>query len=254
MKKIKPLLFLFFLLLNTSVSLAGGNDTEKLFKSGSDFLTHGNYAKAINTFESLKNKGVSNAALYCNLGNAYYNAGQPGKAIFCLEKGLLLAPLDTELMHNKNMVNAQLALPRFNEDASLLPKTSSLLRVTDDGLIVAVILLVIGSLLFAAVSFKVLPNLKSTLKTNFKYCLIIAILLFAGLSGLLIWRQSPNYAIAITKTAEVKTGPGSMAKNVFILNEGEKVEIENAYDGWYKIKRYNDAEGWVNGAEIGVMK
>jgi tetratricopeptide (TPR) repeat protein len=253
MKKIKPLLFLFFLLLNTSVSVAGGNDTEKLFKSGSDFLMHGNYAKAINTFELLKNKGV-NAALYCNLGNAYYNSGQPGKAILCYEKGLLLAPLDTELMHNKNTVNGQLALPRFNEDTSFLAKTSSLLRATDDGLIVAVILLIISSLLFAAMCFRILPNPKSGLKTAFKYCSITALLLFPGLSGLLIWGQSPDYAIAINKTAEVKTGPGSMAKNVFILNEGEKVAVENYYDGWYKIKRYNDAEGWVSSEGIGVVK
>jgi tetratricopeptide (TPR) repeat protein len=254
MIKLKLLLCLCFLLVNISIPKAAENYNEKLFKSGSIFLLNGNYIKAINKFELLRSAGTNTPELYCNLGNAYYKAGFPGKAIFYYEEGLLQSPLDRELIHNKNTVNSQLNLPGLDNSASLLISHPRLLIIADDGIVLSIFLFVVSCLSLVALSFEAFKKWKSILKTTYKYCLTIAILFFVVLSGLFIREKSISYAIARMTHTEVKTGPGSMAKNIFILNEGEKVEIKNYYNGWYKIKRYNGAEGWANSSKIDLIK
>ena len=70
---LKPALFITCLLLYSSIALASAQDD---YDDGVRLFKKGDYHSAIARFESARNAGMSTAALYFNLGSAYFKIGK----------------------------------------------------------------------------------------------------------------------------------------------------------------------------------
>lgn len=231
---------------------AAERSDEQLFRDGTILLRHGDYAKAATSFELLKSKGVKSPQLYCNLGNAYFQMNSPGKAISSYEKGLLLAPLDTQLTHNLRIVNNTFGLPVSGTVKLHAANSLPVVYAAEKGPLLIAFLFLITGMLFLALCFRLLKS--DLIKSLVKCGLLVSILLFVVITSLSLLQHNSNYAITVENNTKVKTGPGVLAKEIFGLPEGEKIEILNYYKGWYKIKRYNDAEGWVQSPGLDIIK
>ncbi|MBU3917276.1 hypothetical protein KKA14_17220 [bacterium] len=72
--------------------------------------------KAVSRFQVLeKEYGIKNGYLYYNIANAYYEAGEKGKAILNYRRGERLVPGFLDLKHNLSQARQDLNLPESKE-------------------------------------------------------------------------------------------------------------------------------------------
>ena len=81
---------------------------ENAFHSGNDLLDSSplqakeNYILAAFYYNSLLDRGIQNAELFYNTGNAFYRAGQIGNAVLMYRRALLFSPSDPQIKFNLN--------------------------------------------------------------------------------------------------------------------------------------------------------
>lgn len=84
----------------------------------------GNFTEAEEFYRQKLKKGHYSANILYNLGNTLYRKGQLADALVCYEQALRLAPGDSDIMENLNLVRRKLSLPekgRIDSPADILP-------------------------------------------------------------------------------------------------------------------------------------
>ncbi|HDI51048.1 MAG TPA: tetratricopeptide repeat protein, partial [Bacteroidetes bacterium] len=79
-------LLLVFLVLPLGLAVADQKDF--LFQQGNEFYKAGDYEKAARAYEQILQMGYESAAIYYNLGNAYFKLHQNSRAILNYERAL----------------------------------------------------------------------------------------------------------------------------------------------------------------------
>lgn len=67
----------------------------------------GHHASAARLYEQIAAQGVDDAAVYYNLGNAYFQQGEVVRAVHSYEHALRLAPRDADIRANLELARAQ---------------------------------------------------------------------------------------------------------------------------------------------------
>ncbi|HDZ14544.1 hypothetical protein LCGC14_1255350, partial [marine sediment metagenome] len=92
----KKLIYILFLVVGITASA----QKENLFERSTKAYNGGEYQTAVDNYLEILNSGQHSAALYYNLGNAYYKLNQIAPSIYYYEKALLLDPNDAEIQNN----------------------------------------------------------------------------------------------------------------------------------------------------------
>jgi len=249
MKKIFILLFIGFTLL-------GFSQNEEKFFQGRDFYKEAQYEKAISVWESILDSGEHSAALYFNLGNAYYKLHQTAPSIYFYEKALLLAPNDKEILNNlafaQNMtIDAVEALPQ-----NIFTKwyNNSLGTFTFNGWAwISIVCILLFVILFLNYYFVYSEFKKRFYFSTSLFCLIFGIgsFVFAYVS----YEQFTNNrsAIIFAESTEVRSEPLLRSQVSFTLHQGTKVSITNEDGEWQRIELADGKEGWMLKTELKVL-
>jgi tetratricopeptide (TPR) repeat protein len=88
--------------LHADTPLASFDQANRLYEQGK-------YTEAATAYENLLPSLPASAALYFNLGNAWYKAGQSGRAIAAYRQAEKLAPRDPNLRFNLNFVRKKVS-------------------------------------------------------------------------------------------------------------------------------------------------
>ena len=80
---------------------------EALFQDGVRAYEAGNYTGAGELFEEAAASGVVNGKLYYNAGNAWFKAGELGRAVLWYKRAERLMPADPDLAYNLGRAEAQ---------------------------------------------------------------------------------------------------------------------------------------------------
>ena len=99
----KNVIFILFSWLTVAVMAAA--DNPKLTEANAQYVAE-NYVTAANLYEEILQEGES-AAIYYNLGNAYYKSGKLGPAILNYERALLRDPGNEDIQYNLEMAKSQ---------------------------------------------------------------------------------------------------------------------------------------------------
>jgi pentatricopeptide repeat protein len=70
-----------------------------------EYYRNGEFDKAIEIYEELRNEGYEGTSLYFNLANSYYRIGRLGYAILNFERALDISPTDEDVKHNLAFAN-----------------------------------------------------------------------------------------------------------------------------------------------------
>ena len=92
-------LVLLSLLLATTTGVAQAS-MEHLVEQGNAAYNEGDFQKAISLYEQTLKMGQHSAALYFNLGNAYYRLNKVAESIYYFEKAKQLNPKDEDIQVN----------------------------------------------------------------------------------------------------------------------------------------------------------
>lgn len=249
MRKIFSLLaFSLFLVFNSY-----GFSVEDSVAKAEKAFQEEQYNTAINVYESIKSEGYSSEFLFYNLGNAYYKTNNIAKAILNYEKCLKLNPQNSDAIFNLGIAKLQQS-DKISEipDFFLLTWYYNFISFFSSN-----IWAYISILLFLMILFLIYLYLFTTSGKTKKVSLIFNTILFVlfGLSVIFsvsLKRAilSEKYAIIMTPSLTVKSTPGDSGKDLFVIHEGLKVEIEDIFNDWVKIRVSDGNEGWVKIEDI----
>ena len=227
---------------------AAGQTAHDAFDRGNTLYRAGHYAEAAKEYESIVQQGYVSAALYYNLGNAYYRLGRLGPAILSYERALRLEPNDPDIQQNLKLAN-QRTLDRIEPVPELflitwLREAAALLPLS----VTSVVLIVLWAVLFLslAATYLILPAGIKRLARWLTLISAVVALFFAVLLAMQLYASSThNDAIIMNAVVTAKNSPDSQSSDAFVIHEGLKVTLSDRVGDWVKITLADGKVGWI---------
>ncbi|MEE9167657.1 MAG: tetratricopeptide repeat protein [Candidatus Neomarinimicrobiota bacterium] len=225
---------------------------DSLFIQANRYYEGGQHAEAANTYNRILDQGFEHPDLYYNLGNAYYQLGWLGEAIWAYEKGLQLNPGDTDLGFNLQVTNARTVDRVEAPEVFFLLKWYGALKnrfsPTQWMSIISVIFFSTG--IVFSVSRFILTNFRRLLG-NFVVLGVVATII----SGLVFADRylevsERKEAIVIVREGKVFSEPTEVSNLMFVVHSGTKAQIKSSRDPWFEIELMDGKRGWIRWSSV----
>lgn len=225
------------------------NNINGSMQRAGEFYRNGEFDKAIDIYEEIRNEGYEGTSLYFNLANSYYRIGKLGYAILNYERALKISPTDEDVKHNLAFANLSIIdriqpLPTFFlfEWWENLLTLLSVNAWTYLAFFIYLILIFLFILYFFA---KTVSQQKLIIFSGLGALVILAITI--SLLIVKINREQTHISgVVIEQSITVKTSPDSKSTDAFVIHEGLKVKLEDKLDEWVKVKLADGKVGWVD--------
>ena len=231
----------------------GEEQPEQLFTKGNQLYAKGNFKDAAISYAQLVDSGYRSAELYFNLANAYYKLDEVPNAILFYERAYKLSPGDEDILVNLQFANSKItdkieAIPDFFLDKWW--RGVVMFLSSNAWSVLGSLLMVVGFSLLTVYLFATLVRIK---KVAF-YSGVLSVIL--GLVGIFMassqtrYFEVANHAIVFNSSVEVKSGPETSMKTLFVVHEGLKVRIQEREGSWIKVELPNGGIGWIESAKV----
>jgi tetratricopeptide (TPR) repeat protein len=209
----------------------------------------GHYAEAAKILEQLVTQGVQDSIVFYNLGNAYYQQDDLGRAILNYQRAARLAPRDGDVKANLQLAREQ-AVDLFPDETTgpvynLASITRNWLTLNETAVVALSLWFVFGFLLL--VWRQLGPG---AARTGTKYALIVAAALLA-LTGLLLGSRlytenaQPD-GVVVADAVAVSSEPGELNTTEFSLHSGTEINIAETNGDWIRLEMPNGAaQSWI---------
>jgi len=219
-------------------------EPSKIFVEASNAYKSANYIKAAKLFEKLLQMGICNGHIYYNLGNAYFKAGEIGKAILNYRRAELFIPRDEDLSANLQYT-LQLTKDKIEGKEALSFVRNFCFWYSKLNLKELILVFLISNFLLW-----VICCLRLFLKKEFLsftlYIFIFFTLLFGVSSVIKLYSfYHIHNGVVIGEEINVRAGKSVNDTVLFKLHEGTEFRWEKEEDGWVKIKLKDGKKGWV---------
>jgi len=232
-------LFLLIALFLGSVSPGFAADVSSDFDAANNLYAQGRFTDAAAAYEKLLQAGQVSPAIYFNLGNARFKAGEPGRAIAAYRRAEQLAPRDPEIRANLQFVRDQIQGPTQSPGRS----ERALGRLTtNEWTALAAAAFWVSLLLAAAMQLR--PAWRPLLK-NWLWAAGVATVLAAGCLATLLSAHSTPTAIVISRDATVRNGPLDESPGAFTVHNGAELAVLDTKDGWLQVTVGDRRVGWL---------
>lgn len=239
---------LIILLLASPVFLYAGSAQQELIARGDSAYDSKNYLDAAALYQQVLDQGYESAALYYNLGNAFFNLNRLPEAILFYERARILSPRDPDIIFNLNIANSMIP-----DKIEAVPEIFYVgwWKSLRDGFNLhtwALICLIVFTMVMACAAFFILSQ--SLLLRKLAFWFGIA-LIMAGIAVFSIAYskheiQSKHLeAIVFDPTITVKSSPNKLGKDLFVIHEGTKVFILEEINDWANIRIASGSTGWM---------
>lgn len=213
----------------------------------------GNYQQAIKDYQELLKSGVS-AALYYNLGNAYYRTDNITQAVLAYERAAMLSPGDPDINFNLQFARSK-TIDKITPNSEMFFVTwyHSLVNLTsvDRWASIGIVAIILSLMLVLMYLFG-----KSERSRKIGFFGASALLILFLLSNVFAYQQKQALlnrrgAIVIATSVKVKKSPTQNGDDSFVIHEGTKVEItDRSMKDWRGIQLTDGREGWLLASQI----
>ncbi|MDR2398946.1 MAG: tetratricopeptide repeat protein [Endomicrobium sp.] len=217
------------------------DNAEESFKKG-------DFQKTIEIYESLiQIEKVKDPYVYYNLSNAYYRAGDIGKAILNIEKALRLLPRDKEIKENALFLYMQAGHKKEQNIHEILVNHFSLNEIT----VVTSVFIILFLLFFSLFLLKRNSSVKKIV-ILFVFILIICLPIF-------VLKGCDEFSVrksVVLSPSLLRSGPGENNPEIFKIAEGKIVNINAEHEDWINISVYSKGEnvsGWIEAKYVGSI-
>ena len=251
----KIILTFFLILLGFSLRAQELNkDIINQFEASNKDLVNNNFERALTGYQAIEKEGIVSQGLYTNIGTTYFKLNHLGKSLLYFEKGILIAPLDTELNFNKNKVLDKLDKTVSSNNLTIDNKRTVFLNIANILSITLIVLMVFSCLLYFIYFKFQLPTNKLLNSTFFKFVFTVSFILILISLVIVKTYQSKTYGVNTANLTNLNLGPSPYSKVIDSLSEGYKAEVIKKYDNWFEIKDAQGRIGWVNSKEFEEIK
>jgi len=213
-------------------------ETNAAFDAANKLYAQAKFADAAAAYEKLLQSDVVSPALYFNLGNARFKAGEIGKAILAYRQAESLAPRDPDLEANLQFVRNQIQGP--SAASSRWERALQHLTLNEWTLLAATPLW-ICLLSLTALQFR--NSSRSTFRNLAWLSGLAAIAL--GVCLVCVWKiHSAPIAVVIANDAVVRNGPLEESPSAFTVHDGAELNVLDEKNNWLQISVGNRI-GWL---------
>ena len=211
-----------------------------VFDAANKLYEEGKFAEAASAYEKLAESGQVSAALYFNLGNAYFKSGQIGRAIAAYRAAQHIAPRDPDLRANLQFARNQTPKP------TLLPSRWQrwLGRLTlNEWTLLAAGVFWLWLVLLAILQWR--PDLRPALRSYaFSLAVLAALLCICAVVALCEARFTRT-AIVVTREATVRYGPLAESPAAFTAHDGAELRVLDQKEEWLQVSAGPGRIGWL---------
>ena len=233
-------LLLVITFLAPTVTVAQGN--EDLFKQGNEAYSKRDFSGAVEIYEQLITASGYGAGLLFNLGNSYAVSGQTGKAILNYERALRLAPSDSDIQGNLELIRKESGL--FPREYSWSERFFQLLDLNQWTISAFFLLLLLSS--FQLTSLK-LPFSSRTRQLVSAACFLLFILCATGaFSRHKQWQPS----VVTDRDSRLLLSPFGSAASTSSIQQGRLVYPEKTHGEFSYITDETGRKGWIASSAI----
>ncbi len=232
------------LLLLTIAALAGPTALELGFEEANKLFAQGNYAGAAAAYQQLTKAGRVSPALLFNEGNAWFKAGELGRAITAYNRALALDPRDPDTLANLRFARERVAAP--SAPPGRLARGFARLTLNEwTGLLCAAGWLCCGLLgggEFWTAGRRRLRRYalwSGGLTAGLLLCLLLAV----------HYADAPR-VVVVAREAVVRTSPFEEAASAFTANDGAELPVLDTKDAWVQISDGRQRTGWLKAETV----
>jgi tetratricopeptide (TPR) repeat protein len=216
------------------------------FDAANKLYEQSKFPEAAAAYEKMIKAGSTSPAIYFNLGNARFKAGETGRAIVAYRQAERLAPRDPDVRANLQFVRSQVQGP------TLTPNRWErwLQRLTvNEWTVLASIAVWIWLTLLTVVQFRPAwkPALRSLVWSSAFAALALGTLLWSSASATLA-----GTAVVTANEAVVRNGPFDESPSAFTVHDGGELSVSDKKDGWLQVSIGERRIGWVKKEQVMV--
>lgn len=198
------------------------------------------YRDAAEAYSRLIAAGTNSAALWYNLGNARFKAGQVGDAIAAYRQAERVTPRDPDVRANLEFARRQVAGPALRPNW-LQRRLAAL--TTNEWTLLA--LLPAWGWFALLICRQLRPAWKQSLRTA-TWLSGLAALVAGGALGLVLQdRLSERMVVVNTRDTVVRAGPFEESPSSFSASDGAEFALLDTKDEWYQISDGTKPLGWL---------
>ncbi len=214
------------------------------------------YKNVITYYENILKEGKTSAALYYNLGNAYYKDNQLGKAIYNYELANKLNPTDGNVKNNLRIANTKV-IDKIDAKENLFTnaiKSGLYGLFSTNGWAYATIVCLLAAALFF-VLFVSTGNVVLKRTGFWSGSLFVMAFVFSLTVGYATLHNlnKKTQAIIISPEVKVFSEPNATSKSKFSLHEGTKVNVLSINPDYTAIQLANGNEGFIATPDLGMF-
>jgi tetratricopeptide (TPR) repeat protein len=219
------------------------------------------FQTAAGKYQLLVDSGIHNSELHANLGNAYLQSGELGRAIANYERAKQLDPSNRQLLTNLQFANTRVEgqpAPVTNFASTSLESLTQRLRRANDAIVQFVgVQLVIWTLVIASLVFWGLL-IARTAGRRFSLwpCATVPLLvLLASLTSVVLIETNATAmlnAVIVANDISLHAGDGEQFDEVVSVDaaQGHRVETLGQRGNWTQVRTANGHTGWVHSKDV----
>ena len=229
----------------TSAKKADANAVE----AANQLYVAGHYAEAAHIYEEQLARGVQDSAVYYNLGNAYFQQGDLGRAVLNLERAAQLDPRDADIEANLALVREQTTELFAAEEApgpvTVLADATGWLTQNETAVLVLALWFLFVFLLMGrrqAESGRARRFFQSAA------VLVLVVLLISGVSlaSRSFIEQTQPAGVVVSPSVAVSSGPGAEFVTGLSIDAGTAVQVAEQQGEWLRLALPDGAgASWV---------
>lgn len=251
------MMLLLLMSLPLSLQAQGGSQVDSVWNAANAAYAEGRWNDALAGYEEISAMGWESAALYCNMGDAFFKDGNIGKAILFYERSLKLDPSYSDARHNLELLNSMIQ-DRIDPVPEFILKVwaRDICYLMDSDSWAAAFLVFLAITLAMLLLFILAPGIGGR-RAGFFTGLVTLLLAIFSIS-FSIWQKneymSTAKAIVTRPVASVKSSPSSeSATDLFVLHEGTKVTVIDKVGTWNNVELADGRQGWIPSADMEVI-
>jgi len=238
-----------FLLALGLAAAARAADPSASFVHAGGLYSDGRYLDAARAYEEVLAAGVESPNVYYNLGNAYFRAGEIGRAVFNYERARRLAPSDPDVLANLAFARSRgaEAEPRSTLSRILFPLAD---RMSTDRLFVGAIFA--WTVFFALLAvMRLVPRARvGAGRGAIVAALVTVVFLGSGIARLFTVEWASDAIVVSDRVATIRFEPSATGAAHFEAKPGAVLKWIAERDGWAQVARSDGRRGWVERAAI----
>ena len=229
---------------------------DSLVVQGNKQYSDGNYEEAIQTWEELTESGYEAAAIYYNLGSAYFKSNKIAPAILNYERAKILAPHNKDINYNLELARTYVVdkIDELTEVFYLRWYKNIVQRFSANTwaiitIIAFVIFLVLVSVYLYAKSY--LSKKISFWLSVLSLLIWLCVFTFSRSGNKLV--TDHNKAIVFSPSVTVLSSPDESGTELFLIHEGTKVTVVDELNEWTEILLSSGTKGWLLSSSIEMI-